>query len=373
MVSNKRSKNKRRRTKNGMANNASNPQKEAKMPDSPPADKPSNASSLSNGLDTIHEKCEPTFTVSTEPSETTSESGSTPSPSPPVNPFAPAFQATNPFAPKFLAANPFAPKSFVPEREVAQVQPAPVRSEQSQPTKLQDNQAQPQNGPAEQLVNGNTSPTAGMEWHGLENAWKFYQMNSTTKGLSYSERIREVGVVDTVEAFFYALKRIPQPSETAHWQDYMFFRGGKGPHLQTPVIKPEWEDVRNARGGMWNFVFPQSAQCFMKARDVDEKWKELLMAMIGEQFGPYNDNVNGAYCCNRNGNGNGEYRLQVWLGVNDAETVKGVGAKLVEIMGLTESDGICFQYCSNTAGKNKPLFDRRDIYRGLPPKKIVAA
>ena len=102
---------------------------------------------------------------------------------------------------------------------------------------------------------------------------------------------------------------------------------------------------------------------------VDFFWKEILMALIGEQFGEHNDFVNGCYFCNRGD----EYRLQVWMGCNEPGPVTAVAMRLAEILELR--DNAYFDYCSheeiNKKGNRyaKALHDQLDIFRMLAAKE----
>ncbi|XP_055340200.1 uncharacterized protein LOC129589451 [Paramacrobiotus metropolitanus] len=220
------------------------------------------------------------------------------------------------------------------------------------------------------METGDDALPVEMEFHLLETAWTLYHMNAGTrkKGSDWNAGILPVGVFDTVEAFFHGFNSMPRPSETARQQDYMFFRGGKGPNTDTPVILAAWEDSKNAKGGMWRYSFPMRSK---QAAQVDFYWKEILMALIGEQFGLYNDSVNGCYFCNRGD----EYRLQVWMGHNDVATVTAVGVRLAEIMNLRD---IYFDYCSHKEIHDKgnrgalPLVDHKEIFSRLERPQMAA-
>lgn len=93
------------------------------------------------------------------------------------------------------------------------------------------------------------------------------------------------------------------------------------------------------------------------------------MAMIGEQFGDHNESVNGCCFCNRGD----EYRLQVWMATNEPKAVTSVGARLAEILQLSEH--IHFDYCSHLEIDRKgnrsaaPLHDQKEILRILGARK----
>ena len=47
-------------------------------------------------------------------------------------------------------------------------------------------------------------------------------------------------------------------------------------HFMHKGVKPLWEDPQNERGGAWNFRIAKASTPVV--------WRELLMALIGEQF-----------------------------------------------------------------------------------------
>jgi len=68
-------------------------------------------------------------------------------------------------------------------------------------------------------------------------------------------------------------------------------------------IKPIWEDPRNENGGFWSIR--------VKKEDSPEVWKELILAVIGEQFTPFleeGDDINGVTVSLRQTND----IIQVW-------------------------------------------------------------
>ncbi|VDM28951.1 unnamed protein product [Toxocara canis] len=73
-----------------------------------------------------------------------------------------------------------------------------------------------------------------------------------------------------------------QPPSSLNWgADYYMFKEG---------IKPMWEDDNNIKGGRWLIVIDRQR----RAQSLDEYWLELLLAITGEQFEDYGDQICGA-------------------------------------------------------------------------------
>lgn len=113
----------------------------------------------------------------------------------------------------------------------------------------------------------------------LENRFAFFFMRREKSGESgkdsqgYASSINKIGSFDSVEGFFGIYDHLVKVSDldTANCvTDYHLFREG---------ITPTWEDAKNKRGGKW----------IVRLRKVEGLsalyFEELLLALIGEQFG----------------------------------------------------------------------------------------
>jgi len=77
------------------------------------------------------------------------------------------------------------------------------------------------------------------------------------------------------------------PSQLPLGSDYYLFREG---------IKPSWEDPMNERGGRWQAILPNKQMLPREqiSSNLDKCWLELMMSVIGAQYGGAtgHDNLN---------------------------------------------------------------------------------
>ena len=95
----------------------------------------------------------------------------------------------------------------------------------------------------------------------------------------YENAIKTIATVDTVENFWEVYNWLKRPADlpTTATTDYHFFRSG---------IKPTWEDPSNAAGGKWIVRLPKGLS--------SRYWEEIVLALIGGQFGLPDGEVCGA-------------------------------------------------------------------------------
>ncbi|KAF9115063.1 Eukaryotic translation initiation factor 4E type 3 [Mortierella sp. AM989] len=103
----------------------------------------------------------------------------------------------------------------------------------------------------------------------LRNEWVFWHdkfvQNATPA--EYTENLREIADVKTVQSFWSVYNNITGPERLTLRCSLHFIHKG---------VKPLWEDPKNEHGGAWNFRTAKGDTAFV--------WRELLMALIGEQF-----------------------------------------------------------------------------------------
>ena len=144
--------------------------------------------------------------------------------------------------------------------------------------------------------------------HPLEHAWTFWYFKPD-KHKSWEESQIEIMTVNTIEDFWAVQNWIEKPSGLTSGTDYSLFKTG---------ILPDWEDLSNMHGGRW------VAHC---GRDVDHDWTELIMSMVGQQFGSEQDQqITGAVVSVRN-KGN---KLALWT--RDHSSIS-VGLKMSLVLG----------------------------------------
>ena len=92
--------------------------------------------------------------------------------------------------------------------------------------------------------------------------------------------MQEVLSFEFVEDFWALFNHVEPASRLATGCDYSMFKYG---------VKPMWEDDSNKEGGRWLINFQKNHRAAL-----DECWLEVLLCLIGEQFGDDGETVNGA-------------------------------------------------------------------------------
>ncbi|OAA39977.1 eukaryotic translation initiation factor 4E-4 [Metarhizium rileyi] len=157
-----------------------------------------------------------------------------------------------------------------------------------------------------------SSLTAASKAHPLKDAWSFWYRPPISKAhgfIEYENTLHGVATVQTVEEFWEIYSHLKRPSTLPVVSDY---------HLFKKDIRPVWEDEINRKGGKWVVR--------MKKGVADRYWEDLLLSLIGDQFGDAGEDVCGAVLSMRNG----EDILSIWTRTAGGrvlkirETMKGV-------------------------------------------------
>ncbi|CBI63220.1 eIF-4F 25 kDa subunit [Caenorhabditis elegans] len=162
----------------------------------------------------------------------------------------------------------------------------------------------------------------------LKRNWTWWYLNDE-RNKSWEDRLKKVYTFNTVSEFWALYDAIRPPSGLNALCDYNVFRDD---------IQPMWEVPENSNGGRWLIVIDKGKTPEM----VDAIWLEILMALVGEQFGKDMESICGLVC-NVRGKGS---KISVWTkDCNDDETNMRIGVVLKEKLMAASKD------------HSKPLFD----------------
>uniref|UniRef100_A0A1I8ASD3 EIF-4F 25 kDa subunit n=1 Tax=Steinernema glaseri TaxID=37863 RepID=A0A1I8ASD3_9BILA len=172
-------------------------------------------------------------------------------------------------------------------------------------------------------ISAGSSDKEEPKFHPLRTEWTMWYLDDH-KQKNWMERLHEVHTFDTIEVFWSLMNAVPAPSRLNHACDYNVFRN---------KIQPVWEEPENKDGGRWLIETDQR----MEADQINLIWTEILMAMIGEQFGQDSDNICGIVCNVRNKGS----KISVWTSdADDRDANTRIGHVLKEkLMDLELPDG----------------------------------
>ncbi|RDW71482.1 eIF4e-like protein [Coleophoma cylindrospora] len=130
--------------------------------------------------------------------------------------------------------------------------------------------------------------------HALRHDWVFWfrpPINKSNGFVDYEKTLHPMAHCSTVEEFFTVYRHLKRPSTLPLVSDYHLFKKG---------IRPVWEDDENRKGGKWIVR--------LKKGVADRFWEDLLLAIIGDQFGDASEEVCGVVISVRSG----EDILSIW-------------------------------------------------------------
>lgn len=140
--------------------------------------------------------------------------------------------------------------------------------------------------------------------HHLKDAWSFWYRPPISKAhgyIEYENTLHGIATVKTAEEFWQIYSHLKRPSCLPVVSDY---------HLFKKDIRPIWEDEVNRKGGKWVVR--------MKKGVADRYWEDLLLSLIGDQFGDAGEDVCGAVLSMRNG----EDILSIWTRTDGGRVLK---------------------------------------------------
>ncbi|PFH56007.1 hypothetical protein XA68_17219 [Ophiocordyceps unilateralis] len=150
-----------------------------------------------------------------------------------------------------------------------------------------------------------TQPSsAAAQIHPLKDAWSFWYRPPISKAhgyIEYEKTLHGIATVKTAEEFWQIYSHLKRPSSLPVVSDY---------HLFKKDIRPIWEDEVNRKGGKWVVR--------MKKGVADRYWEDLLLSLVGDQFGDAGEDVCGAVLSMRNG----EDILSIWTRTDGGRVLK---------------------------------------------------
>jgi len=177
----------------------------------------------------------------------------------------------------------------------------------------------------------------------LNSAWDVYFLRNDVN--DWDSRMVYVTTFTTVKEFWAIYQHMKLPSHLPQGCDYMIFRSG---------IVPCWENAENINGGRWMCELDR----MHRNEQLDAKWLETLLALIGEQLGDGQNQINGAVVQSRKKID----RISIWLRdcENDYET-KNIGHKYYNL--IRADGGLKFQtHESNTNRTTSSMRYKHVIY-----------
>lgn len=147
--------------------------------------------------------------------------------------------------------------------------------------------------------NGSDQPAQ----HLLRNSWCFWFRPPIPKNISipYEDTVHSMAEVATVEQFWAVCRHLNRPSTLSPVSDYHLFKKG---------IRPIWEDEENRKGGKWVVR--------LKKGVADRYWENLMLALIGDQFGDAGEEICGAVVSVRNG----EDIISIWTATSEGKVLR---------------------------------------------------
>lgn len=140
--------------------------------------------------------------------------------------------------------------------------------------------------------------------HPLRNSWCFWYRPSIPKNIGYipyEDTVHGIAAVGTAEEFWAVYRHLKRPSALPLVSDYHLFKKG---------VRPIWEDEENKKGGKWVVR--------LKKGVADRYWEDLMLALVGEQFGDAGEEVCGAVMSVRNG----EDIISIWCARDGGRVLK---------------------------------------------------
>lgn len=116
--------------------------------------------------------------------------------------------------------------------------------------------------------------------HPLNRKWEIFydrrppkqvqQQQTITNVDEYTEKLKSISKVGSVEEFWTVFNYIPTPSDIADGSSLYFFHEG---------VTPAWES--NLSGGIWTYSVKTTESTLFQYND---SWQNIILGLIGEQL-----------------------------------------------------------------------------------------
>ncbi|KAK0394926.1 hypothetical protein QR680_001013 [Steinernema hermaphroditum] len=151
------------------------------------------------------------------------------------------------------------------------------------------------------------------EIHPLNGNWAYFY-TQYREGQTWQSSLNTLAEnIASVEDFWRAVRAVHFPAALKRNEGYFLFKTG---------IKPMWEDPINQGGGRILLEFPNRRLSEDDARvnkRLDDAWKNLMMALVGEQF---SDMVSKYICGAAVGRKKKSDKISLWLTAEADEQVR---------------------------------------------------
>ncbi|KAL0216016.1 hypothetical protein P9112_008200 [Eukaryota sp. TZLM1-RC] len=156
-----------------------------------------------------------------------------------------------------------------------------------------------------------------VEEHPLHRSWTLYftAAEASKDKSSFENTMRNLITFSTAEKFVSILKALPKTSD---------YKSGSSLQVFEADVKPTWEDPNNANGGRYKYSLPSFRG---NESEINQFVDNILMFLVGEQFGELGDLITGIYILVKRGSP----RVDIWLrSCDDVEAIKQIAEILID-------------------------------------------
>ncbi|CUI14148.1 eukaryotic translation initiation factor 4E, putative [Bodo saltans] len=170
---------------------------------------------------------------------------------------------------------------------------------------------------------------------------------------TWLDTVKSIGVFDTAEGFWVIHDCTLEPSRLTNGSNYYLFRQN---------IAPMWEHEANRRGGKWVAQFSSD-----QGADVDQAWMNACVAIIGEQFPGFEEEICGICVAKRKSG----FKILLWTrNAENEEAQIAIGKHLAQCLGSRQHGQLKYlRHCETLEACCSPS----NVNRGGSPMMNSAA